>query len=360
MTEVQKPKDTPTQQSKESMQQTIERVIQDGVVDKKELEELLTKYKEEKDKITEGTKTSLDGLIKESIAGILKNGLDFDDSMIPLLKANGYTIDDAVINTVVGEGFSKEKKNITVTLDPKDPKKVIETGFWNDPLNDNMSNLSTEKMLNMRKEGHINAIVSNERAILTNVDAFIKTIENHPYKGVRESTFEQAIQELTGSKEKQNIVTHDEKDFTTLAKYLGDIVVEAKKRQQDVITQKQKTESGVVVTAIAEPIKPEFKDISKPKLTVGNLGELENGTPLRVAGKNVNFKNKKNKSLGKIDGNVSVVLDVTDRKVGKYKENNMIPVIVGDGKKAYIAEQYLAKKEITPETNKTSTPKAKK
>ena len=360
MTEVQKPKDAPTQQPKESMQQTIERVIQDGLVDKKELEELLTKYKEEKDKITAGTKDSLDGLIKESLAGMLKNGLDLDDSIIPLLKANGYTIDDAVINAVVEKSLSKEKKTITVTLDPKDPKKVIEMGLFNDPLNDNISNLSTENMLNMRKEEHISAIVSNERAILTNVDDFIKTIENHPYKGVRESAFEQAIQQLTGSKEKQNIVTHDEKDFAILAKYLGDIVVEAKRKQQETPVQKQKAESGVVVTPIADPIKPEFKDISKPKLTVGNLGELENGALLKVAGKNVNFRDEKNKSLGKIDGDVSVVLDITDRKTGKYKANNMIPVIVGDGKKAYIAEQYLAKKEITPETNKTSTPKAKK
>lgn len=62
---------------------------------------------------------------------------------------------------------------------------------------------------------------------------------------------------------------------------------------------------------------------------MGKLGELADKTPLKVTGKDVNFRDEKNKSLGKIDGNVSVSLDLAgDRKPTQYKEHTMIPVTV--------------------------------
>ena len=108
----------------------------------------------------------------------------------------------------------------------------------------------------MKKVAYINAIkfpIDEEK-----LAEFKTTISQHPYKGVREDAFSQAIQMLTGMKG-ENIVTKNGENLKYLSDYLDEIIKEAKVRKENTnnvstsVTETPTTPVAVVAESVPTP-----------------------------------------------------------------------------------------------------------
>lgn len=126
----------------ETLEELLKRVTADGKIDKKELQDILTRKDIEAEGVIKATKDALNKLKTEGLEDILKNGLTLkqDDKIImDVLKdsGNGYTVSEEIKNKFAALA---EWESFVVSLEGK---KVI-TGFPNNPFNDDKADIRKE------------------------------------------------------------------------------------------------------------------------------------------------------------------------------------------------------------------------
>lgn len=150
-----------------SFKDSFNKAIENWIITKDELQNLMKKFEEEKSNLWEETKWQLDNLRKEAVKWMLKNGFDIRDNKdIETLNKFIQDIPDLIIpenikNKIknINDFYNKADKsmleevrdfswydNITLTL-WEDWKTIVEMWFFdfNNPFNDNESEIYKNK-----------------------------------------------------------------------------------------------------------------------------------------------------------------------------------------------------------------------
>lgn len=151
----------------ETLEALLQRVMTDGKIDKKELQDILARKDIETVDVTNITKEALNKLKKEGLEDILKNGLTLkygEDSIMEELKKQNYVLSPEV------EGKFKSNESFVVTLEGN--KVVIETFSFLKSSNDDSASI--------RKESKREGVESNSQSLDTKkkADAIVgKSVE---------------------------------------------------------------------------------------------------------------------------------------------------------------------------------------